>query len=183
VTLDQPTVRISEVERESALATLREACVDGRLTLEEFSERVETALTARTAAELAPATAGLGTARSLPTTAREPEDRVMAFLGDSKRKGRWRLKPRTTAIAVAGDCELDLRHAEVTSAEVEIVAYALMGDVKVIVPTGFRVELTGMALMGDKEAKLKKSRPLPGAPLIRVHAYALMGDIKVRSKD
>jgi hypothetical protein len=46
-----------------------------------------------------------------------------------------------------------------------------------------RVELTGVALMGDKEAKLRKSRPLPGAPLIRVQAYALMGDVKVRTKD
>jgi hypothetical protein len=183
MTMDQPTVLISETERERALTTLREACVDGRLTLEEFSERVETALTARTAADLTAATAGLETERFLPGTELEPEDLVVAVLGDSRRKGRWRLKPRTTAIAVAGDCELDLRNAEVTSAEVEIAAYALMGDVKVIVPPGMRVELTGVALMGDKEAKLKKSRPLPGAPLIRVRAYALMGDVTVRSKE
>jgi hypothetical protein len=185
MTLDRTPALIGEAEREGALAQLREACVDGRLTLEEFSDRVETALTARTSAELARSVAGLGPTERARTTAVEPhaEDRIIALLGDSKRKGRWRLKPRTTAIALAGDCELDLRRAEVTSAEVEIVAYALMGDVEVIVPPGFDVELSGVALMGDKEAKLKRSRPLPGAPLIRVKAYAIMGDVEVKCKD
>jgi hypothetical protein len=183
MTLDRTPTLIGEAEREAALAQLREACVDGRLTLEEFSDRVEAALTARTSAQLAASVADLGPAAPVRRETVQAEDRIIALLGDSKRTGRWRLKPRTTAIALAGDCELDLRRAEVTSAEVEIVAYALMGDVEVIVPPGFDVELSGVALMGDKEAKLKRSRPLPGAPLIRVKAYAIMGDVEVKCKD
>ena len=57
-----------------------------------------------------------------------------------------------------------------------------MGDVKVIVPDGVEVELTGTAIMGDKKYKVRDSRPLPGAPLIRVRAYAVMGDVKVETK-
>lgn len=179
---NRDTLLITDAEREQALARLREACVDGRLTLEEFSERVDTALTARTQADLAPAVADLATMRVASGPEPEETERIIAVMGDAKRKGRWRIGPHTKAFAVMGDCQLDLRQAEVTSTEVQIDAYAIMGDVKVIVPEGVDVELTGMALMGDKKCKIADVRPLPGAPLIRVRAYAVMGDVKVESK-
>lgn len=173
---------ITDAERNQALAQLREACVDGRVTLEEFSERVETVLTARTEAEIAPALADIAVARAAPDVDRDDTEQIIAVMGDTKRKGRWRIRPFTRAIAVMGGCQLDLRQVEVTSSEVEIAAYAIMGDVKVIVPEGVEVELTGVAIMGDKKYKVRDTRPLPGAPLVRVRAYALMGDVKVESK-
>jgi hypothetical protein len=176
------TLLITDAERDQALAQLREACVDGRLTLEEFSERVETVLTARTQTEIAPAVADIAAMRAAPVVEREETEQIIAVMGDAKRKGRWRIGPLTRAIAVMGGCQLDLRQAEVTSSEVEIVAYAIMGDVKVIVPEGVDVELTGVAIMGDKKYKVKDAKPLPGAPLIRVRAYVVMGDVKVESK-
>jgi hypothetical protein len=176
------TLLITDTERDRALARLREACVDGRLTLEEFSERVETVLTARTQAEIEPAVANIAMMRTAPVVERDETKQIIAVMGTAKRKGRWRIGPFTRAIALMGGCLLDLRQAEVTSSEVEITAYAIMGDVKVIVPEGVEVELTGMAVMGDKKYKVKDARPLPGAPLIRVRAYAVMGDVKVESK-
>ncbi len=50
----------SDAERERSIALLREAVVEGRLTLAEFSERVDLAQAARTDQELA------GLARDLP---------------------------------------------------------------------------------------------------------------------
>lgn len=176
------TLLITDAERDQALARLREGCVDGRLTLEEFSERVETVLTARTRAEITRAIADVAAVRTAPPVERDETERIIAVMGDAKRKGRWRIGPSTKAIAVMGDCQLDLRRAEVTSSEVEITAYAIMGDVKVIVPEGVEVELTGMAIMGDKKYRVADVRPLPGAPLIRVRAYVVMGDVKVESK-
>jgi hypothetical protein len=173
---------ITEAEREQALARLRDACVDGRLTLEEFSERAETALTARTQAQLATVIVDLTASVPQPAGRHDTEDRIIAILGDAKRKGRWRVGPQTTAIAVAGDCELDLRNAHISGEEVEIVAYAVMGDVKIIVPEGMDVELTGMAVMGDKQCNVTGIPVLPGSPLIRVRACVVMGDVKVRSK-
>ena len=46
-------MRISDDDREQVVVTLREHLLAGRLTLEEFSERVEAALRARVGAELA----------------------------------------------------------------------------------------------------------------------------------
>ena len=45
-------LRASDAEREGEVVRLREACAEGRLTLQEFSERVEEAYAARTRAEL-----------------------------------------------------------------------------------------------------------------------------------
>ena len=54
--------RVSDAEREHAVAQLREHLLAGRLTLEEFSERVELAYGARLGEELARA------AQDLPET-------------------------------------------------------------------------------------------------------------------
>jgi hypothetical protein len=51
--MDDASLRVSDADREQAVAALREHLLAGRLTLEEFSERVEGALQARVAAELA----------------------------------------------------------------------------------------------------------------------------------
>jgi Domain of unknown function (DUF1707) len=45
--LDDLSRRVSDADREQAVASLRDDLVVGRLTLDEFSERVETAYRAR----------------------------------------------------------------------------------------------------------------------------------------
>ena len=49
---DAPVVRASDAERERAVEHLRAASAEGRLTLEELSERVTAAYEARTDQEL-----------------------------------------------------------------------------------------------------------------------------------
>jgi Domain of unknown function (DUF1707) len=51
--MDDASLRASDADRERALVTLREHLVAGRLTLEEFCARVDAALRARLAGELA----------------------------------------------------------------------------------------------------------------------------------
>lgn len=54
-----PGLRVSDSQREAALASLRQALGDGRLATEEFDQRLSTALAARTHADLMPVMAGL----------------------------------------------------------------------------------------------------------------------------
>ena len=173
-------LRAADADRERAVAGLREQLVAGRLTLDEFSDRVDTANAARTLAELEALT------RDLPALARrskrEPTRWSVAVMGGVERKGRWRAAERTLAVAVMGGCCLDLRSAEIESTEVEITAVALMGGVEIVVPEGVEVQLTGFALMGGKEQRVKEVPILPGSPLVRVRAFALMGGVVVRSK-
>ena len=56
---DLPAIRVSDEERERSVVLLRDAVVSGRLTLEEFSERVGRAQLARTDRDLAELTVDL----------------------------------------------------------------------------------------------------------------------------
>jgi Domain of unknown function (DUF1707) len=57
--MGDPEDLVSDAEREQAVRSLRDGLLDGRLTLEGFSERVEIAYSARIGKELARARAGL----------------------------------------------------------------------------------------------------------------------------
>lgn len=179
-----PELRAGDADRERVAVRLQENLVAGRLTLDEFSERLDAAYSLRTIAELEELTRDLPqTAAPLVTqTRRTPTRWSVAAMGSVERKSRWRVPPQTTAVAVMGSVVLDLRKAEITSAEVEITAVTVMGSIEIIVPEGVEVDLTGFAVMGSKEEKVTDAPPLPGAPLVRVRAFALMGSVEVLSK-
>jgi len=59
-------VRVADADRDRTVTLLREHVVDGRLTLDEFSERVGLALTARTRGDLEATMADLPTPSVLP---------------------------------------------------------------------------------------------------------------------
>ncbi|MFC7583429.1 LiaF domain-containing protein [Nonomuraea antimicrobica] len=80
-------------------------------------------------------------------------------MGDSKRRGSWRIEQELGAVAVMGDVLLDLREAEVRTNQVDILAVSVMGDVKIIVPDGVIVDLDGMAIMGDKKVDVQQAPP------------------------
>jgi hypothetical protein len=185
---DAGGMRASDAEREAAVERLREASVEGRLTLAELTERTEAAYLAATHAELAQVTADLPAAQDAPYPAFAPVGQTrpgkarrwyVAVMGDTKRRGKWRVDQEIAAVAVMGDVTLDLREAEVRTKEIDIVATAVMGDVKIIVPDGVDVDLSGVAFMGDKKVKVIEAPPGQNVPVIRVRAYAVMGDVKV----
>lgn len=179
-----PAVRASDAERDETISTLREHALAGRLTLEEFSARIGSALSAGTRAELET----LG--RDLPSpgkgavepTRRRPTRWSVAVMGGIERKGRWRPSARTAAITVMGGCLLDLRRAEIDGPEVVITVITIMGGAEVIVPEGIDVEVSGFVLMGGRDLRLSGAPVLPGAPLVRIRAFGLMGGVSVRNK-
>lgn len=181
---DPGDVRASDAEREAVVEQLRVASVEGRLSLVELTDRTEAAYTATTHAELAMLTQDLpagGTRAPVPATPAEGRKRrwFVGVMGDSKRRGTWRIDQELGAVAVMGDVVLDLREAEVRTDRVEILAVSVMGDVKIIVPDGVNVDLDGMAIMGDKKVKVDQAPPGMNVPVVRVQAYAIMGDVKV----
>ena len=98
--------RASDAEREAVVARLRNAAGEGRLTVEELSERVELAYVARTEAELAKLSADLpapvpGMPAVVPV-ADERSDWVVAVMSGADRKGRWRVRRHTSVVAVMG---------------------------------------------------------------------------------
>ena len=98
----------SDAEREQAVDALREHLLAGRLTLEEFSERVEATLGARVGADLARVQQDLP---AVPAPSRRKPTRFTgALFGHVVRRGRLRLQPaRTLAVSALADIDLDLR--------------------------------------------------------------------------
>jgi len=181
------SLRASDRERDATVTRLRDACGEGRLSVDEFTERMDLAYRSRTTAELARLTSDLpeepASEPAPPSPARRAATRwTVAVMSGIERRGRWRVERRTAAVAVMGGATLDLRNAHIEGAEVEIVAVALMGGIEIIVPEDADVDVTGFALMGGKEVKVKEGPPVPGAPTIRVQAYPVMGGIEVKSK-
>jgi hypothetical protein len=177
-------VRASDAEREAAVERLRVATVEGRLTLGELTERTEAAYTATTRGDLARITADLpevSSSAAVPAQPNAPADRewVVAVMGDSKRQGRWRVERPLAAVAVMGEVVLDLRGAEVPQGRVDVIATAVMGDVKIYVPDGVDVQLSGIAVMGDKKVQVREAPAGRTAPKVMVKATAVMGDVKV----
>jgi class 3 adenylate cyclase len=187
-----PSVRIDDADRERTVALLRQHCTEGRLTLDEFSDRVGDVYAATTSADLELVTNDLPVvARTTTTSSEAPATTgrirsaarwTVSIFSGSQRKGRWRVEGQTTAVSFMGACLLDLRQAEVVGDEITITAVAFMGGVDVIVPEGIEVVLEGFAFMGAKQASIREVPVLPGSPLVRVQAYAFMGGVTVRSK-
>lgn len=67
----------------------------------------------------------------------------VAPLSSEERKGRWRLRRRSGAFALLGGVVLDLRGALLEAGEVDLVAWAVLGSVTVVVPEGIPVESMG----------------------------------------
>jgi Domain of unknown function (DUF1707)/Cell wall-active antibiotics response 4TMS YvqF len=184
-----PELRVSDAEREHVALRLREAGGEGRLTLEELSERVELAYAARTVADLEALTTDLPAAGTAAAPAALPEPAppekagwVVAVMSGADRRGSWRPRGRTRAVALMGAVDIDLREAQIDAPEIRITAVSVMGGVTVIVPEGVRVEMGGFALMGGNSSPRDPGPEGPGAPVVRVSAWSLMGAVDVKRR-
>ena len=140
-------LRVSDAQRERAAVALREHCAEGRLTLEELSERLDEAYRARTAGELDAAVRELP-AEAAPRPRRSPKRFTVAIFGGVERRGRWRVPRRSFVLTLFGGSDLDLRHAEIDSDVVTIWVFDIFGGADLYVPEGVEVDVGGFALFG-----------------------------------
>lgn len=184
MTDETPAVRASDAEREQTVELLRTHAVDGRLTLEEYAERMDKAYAARTREELAVLERDLpqSTGTQGPVSARKSTRRLVAVLSGLERRGRWRLGSDTVAVAFLGGIDLDLREAEIEAAESQLSVYTVLGGAEIKVPEGVDLEVGGFSLLGGKEVR-GGSRPVsPGAPKLTIRAFTILGGVSVTTK-
>jgi hypothetical protein len=181
--MSQPAVRASDADRERTVELLRHHSVDGRLTLEEFAERMARAYEAKTQDELEQLTRDLPVETTASPARRRRATRwIVSVMGGVNRRGRFRLGVHTYAVSIMGGMNVDLRQAELEEPEVTITVVSFMGGANIIVPEGVDVELTGIAIMGGKSYRPGKQPPPPGAPLVRVRVFSVMGGVSVITK-
>jgi Domain of unknown function (DUF1707) len=109
-----PDLRASDADRDRVIDVLRAATADGRLTADEFSERMEAALASRTFRELAPLTADLAAAPARPKPDNAPAEDVLRIDqrgGSVRRTGRWVVPRRLELHPSWCDVNLDFTEA------------------------------------------------------------------------
>ncbi len=178
--MGEPEDRVSDAEREQQVASLRHDLLAGRLALEEFSDRVEIAYGAQVRHELARARDGLPETRSVAATRgrRKPTRATAALFSHVARRGRLRLRRRTVALSAFADIDLDLRDAELDSAEVTVTVIAAFGNVDVYVPEGITVTVGGLGVFGHQR-DWGREVERPDAPVVRVRALSAFGTVDV----
>ncbi|WP_161606051.1 DUF1707 SHOCT-like domain-containing protein [Microlunatus speluncae] len=175
-------LRASDAERDQVIEELNRHAGEGRLTLDELSDRIEQAAGAKTHAELVPLTADLPTEAEvavLPPRRGHPLAWDIAVMGGNDREGRFWVGDRFRAIAFMGGSDIDLRNAVFDAEEIVITIYAMMGGTTIYLPDSVEVQLGGFALMGGNSQRGSARAAPPGAPVIKVNAYTLMGGSEV----
>jgi len=177
------SILASNVERDAVARRLQAAFAEHRLTDDEFDQRIRSALTARTTAELDELTADLPTLAPALVIAAGPGGKpgrfAVALKSSISRAGHWTVPPRLFSVVYKGSGLLDLRAAELSSGVTTINAVSYKSRTKIVLPPGVRVELggTGVSAAGDPQPV-----EVPAdAPLIRVKGVAYKGSIEVRT--
>jgi hypothetical protein len=171
--------RVSDAEREQKVLSLRDHLLAGRLTLDEFSERVEVAYGARTAADLVKVGEDLPAAAAGAVGSRRPVTRITtAFFGHVVRRGRLRLSGRSFAICAFADLDLDLREAEIDDSETSVTVLVGFGNVDVYVPEGVNVDTAGITIFGRRR-EWGRDGARDHAPTIHVRTLGCFGTIDV----
>jgi uncharacterized protein DUF1707 len=174
----------SDAERDATVQRLSQATGDGRLTLEEFSQRMGHATTARTRAELDRLVSDLPVDAAGPGTAvaeRAPAAPSwhVSPVGGLRVSGPWRMDRHVIAVSIVGGARLDLSQAELAAKEVTLTKVSLVGGVRVRVPPGIRVEVSGFSLVGGTRVEAGPP-PGPAAPTVHIRAFSLVGGVRVR---
>jgi 2-aminoadipate transaminase len=166
--------RVSDADRERAVHALREHLVEGRLTLDEFSRRVEAAFRAGTADELAE----VALPAERPSPRRRPSYITAGLFAHIIRRGRLRLPRRAFVVSGFADVDLDLRGAEITSGRTSVIVFELFGNVDIYVPEGISVDVSGLNVFGHRR-EWGRDPTQPDAPVLRVRVFALFGTLDV----
>ncbi len=179
----RPTpILVSDAERERSVALLRDAVGEGRLTLEEFSERVGVAQAARTDQELGRLTRDLPNdpAASVPPAVAAEEHR--AVCSHLIRRGPWSLPAHSSWRSIFGTIDLDLRQARLAGPETTLEVYNLFGTVTVIVPEGVEVAVRGGGLFASQKIESPERPPIAGGPTLTIDTRGPGGTLHVRSR-
>ncbi|GAA3614091.1 DUF1707 domain-containing protein [Nonomuraea rosea] len=150
---------MSDADRERLAARLHAAVGEGRLTLEEFEQRLSGVLGARTFGEVEPYVADLPGG---PVTAHAAERTELRTVASSlKRHGHW-VVPRVLRVsAKVGSVKLDFTDAVIPHQVVEIELDVYAGSTTIVLPPGSSVNIDDVELIASP-AGVKDVATSPG---------------------
>jgi hypothetical protein len=165
---------ITDQERNIVLSELVHATSQGQLTLEEFGRRTDVVLTTGSREELQSAIGGL----AIPPSGRVKRHWFVPF-GNRIMRGRFALAPKTGAVMLMSEIHLDLRGAVLLGPEPVIKLKVLMGNLRVLIPTGIQVVVDESSLFGGRHVTTYGPLATAARPLLKVRMIGFLGSVKV----
>jgi hypothetical protein len=183
--------------RERVIQQLTEAFAHDLISVEELELRLEHVYRAQSAAETEAIVVDL---RSAATTGSLPgpnpdeprqsrdlvepvpsQDRFVAILSSSSRRGVWSVPHRLEVLGVMSDSVVDLTSASLPGDIVDIHIRVVMANIRIIVPAGLRVVNRVGAFLANVETSsaLDLAPMVPGTPVIRITGYATMANVEI----
>jgi hypothetical protein len=169
---------VTEEERDAALAALVRATGVGQLSLEEFDRRTDLVLTTPSRTEFAAATGGLEEIQ--PGGAKR---RWFVPFGNRLVQGQFFLAERTRAFMLMGEIHLDLRGAVFLVPEPSLRVTALVGNLRVLVPSGVQVTVDQRSLFGGRTITTYGPPATASRPRLRISTLDVLGSVKVTSDE
>ncbi|MGY1748477.1 DUF1707 domain-containing protein [Modestobacter sp. SYSU DS0511] len=181
---ERPAVRASDADREAVVTRLQTALGEGRIDVDEFTQRADAAYAATTVGELDGLLADLpAPASAFPAVGEIVGERtngsVASVFGDVKLTPVVSVPER--ASTVFGDVRIDLRGLRTAAETVHLQLGTVFGDVDVIVSEGVAAEIEGWTVFGDRKTQLAPVPRLAGTPLVVVRGWTVFGDLRLRS--
>ena len=144
----ESNLRMSTADREQLVERLNAAVGEGRITLEEFEERMTGVLAAKTFGEVVPFFEGLPAPVVAPTAPVALTD--LEVRGSSiRREGRWVVPARMRVAGRGSSIRLNFTEAVIPTRVVEIRLELVGSSAKLIVPPGSSVDMVGVSLSGS----------------------------------
>ncbi|MCK0172572.1 DUF1707 domain-containing protein [Mycolicibacterium sp. F2034L] len=171
-------IRVSDADRTAVRAILERAVGEGMLTLDEFAERIDAVLAARTRGELHPVLQDLPVAAPPPPPLAPME--LKGWMTSLSRRGQWTVPPRIELRTRMCDTTLDFTSATLTSRVVEIVIDDYCSTTVLILPDHATADVNGVETVAGS-ATLKVSAAPPSRTLhVVVRGRIRMGSVTAR---
>ncbi|BBX32029.1 MULTISPECIES: DUF1707 SHOCT-like domain-containing protein [Mycolicibacterium] len=170
-------LRVSNADRAKVGQLLERAVAEGMITLDEFSDRYDAALAARTRGELSVVVADLPLVS--PQVARPPEV-LRGRMSSIVRRGQWNVAPTLQLNTRLCSTTLDFTSAVLAGPVVTVLIDDYCSSTELIVPASATADLNGVdAVAGSATVKVRTSPPSRELHLI-VRGKVRMGSVTVR---
>ncbi len=200
--MDARDLRVSDAEREHVGTLLQRAVGQGMLSLGEFSERMDTALAARTRGELNAVLADLPGIRIVDPQQHVPPqqpgyappapgpdhidrhsarpDVLRGWCSSLSRKGSWHVPPSLHVHGRMSGVVLDFTQAVLSTRTVEITLDCAFSSVTLILPEGATVDLNSIRLFASDVTSKVRSGPPTGRLHLVVRGHVRFGSVTAK---
>jgi len=190
---DPADLKVGHQERQATIDVLRTAADEGRPMPQELAQRINTALAARTFADLDALVADLPVAPPSTELRRagtfnvnqigsDPDHRLQLSAGMSShtQRGVWHVPPFLSLSAGMGSVKVDFLQAICSHELVDIAVSGGLGSITLVVPIGWGANTDQVGKgMGNVSNRIDAIAD-PGKPTLVLHGSSAVGSIVVR---